>query len=79
MSTKPFCGNPMCEYHRVAISSFSDPNTIKIKRRGKNELLRRITYRLISEEGMKLFQEDLCDVCGNVIDMIDPESSKPGL
>lgn len=73
MSTKPFCSNPMCEYHRVPVSSFADLNTIKVKRRGKNAFITRTTHRLVSDEGKTIFQEDLCDVCGNVIDMIDPD------
>lgn len=69
---KPFCDNPMCEYHRVADSSFIDHHTIKTKRRGKVQLKKRLRYRLISDEGATIFEENLCDSCGNVIDMIEP-------
>jgi len=66
----------MCKYHRVPDTTFIDPHTIKVKRRGVNELLKRMSYRLVSDEGSTIFQENLCDVCGNVIDMIDPDRDK---
>ena len=68
-----FCGNPMCEYHRVPTARFLDPNTIKITRRGHNELLSRMAYRLVSDDGLAIFEKNLCDICGNVIEMINPE------
>lgn len=70
---KSFCGNPMCEYYRVADSAFIDNDTIKAKRRGKMQLIKRLRYRLISDEGANIFEENLCDSCGNLIDMIEPK------
>ena len=73
MAKKPFCGNPLCEHYRVDPTMFLDAHTIKAHRSGGSGLLKRTTYRLVSDEGSTIFQEDLCDTCGNVIDMIDPE------
>jgi hypothetical protein len=70
---KKYCDNPMCIHHHKQDPDNHASENMRAAHTGSTDILICRTYQLIGRDGKTLMEQNLCHICGNVIEMIKAE------